>query len=535
MSLPRTVAEILREHVTLEVEGIDRMYLNAYVPGLQYESGVAAFFRKHRGHPVASSALMDPISKTFIAAIHAFVEAQQVPLISFEKGQRKDDVMAEHLKHFTAPEGVVFVGRAQEKTPVFRTEKRRNPATGHTYPWLVRSTAMVNHFYFYAVDDDFGPFFVKFGTYFPYTAKVCLNGHEYVKRQLTKRGIPYEALDNGILSCRDPRYVQARCDGLSAAKIDAFVAKWLRRLPHPFPARDQRAGYRYRLSILQAEFSLTQVLDRPVPGRVFFEEVIRENLDLGRPDQVQLIFDRRLTRRTPGRLRTRVLTDGVVPSLHVDYKRARIKQYHKAGRALRTETTINDTRDFAIGRGLTNLSALRKVGFQANRRLLDVQRLSHDCTIGEVAVERIHRPVSVDGQRAPALRFLDPRVLALCCALVLFRLLPEGFRAQDLRQHVAPLLGLAPEALSAGRITYDLRRLRLHGLIERLPNHHRYRVTDGGLRLALFLPRVWARTLRPGLATVMPDVAPNDRLLRRAFERVEQAMDDWCAEAKLAS
>src|SRR5437870_129916 len=136
MSLPRTVAEILREHVTLEVEGIDRMYLNAYVPRLQYESGVAAFFRRHRGQPVASSALMDPISKGFVAAIHAFVEAHQVPLIAFEKGQRKDDVMAEHLKHFTASEGVVFVGRAQEKTPVLRTEKRRNPTTGQAYPWL---------------------------------------------------------------------------------------------------------------------------------------------------------------------------------------------------------------------------------------------------------------------------------------------------------------------------------------------------------------------------------------------------------------
>jgi hypothetical protein len=535
MSLPRTVAEILREHVTLEVEGIDRMYLNAYVPGLQYESGVAAFFRHHRGQPFASSALMDPISKGFVAAIHAFVDAHQVPLIAFEKGQRKDDVMAAHLKRFTAPEGVVFVGRAQEKTPVLRTEKRRNPTTGQAYPWLVRSTAMVNHFYFYAVDGDFGPFFLKFGTYFPYNAKLCLNGHEYVKRQLTQRGIAYEPLDNGIRSCADPRRVQALCDGLSAAKIEAFAHKWLRRLPHPFTRQDQRAGYRYQLSILQAEFSLTQVLDRPVTGRLFFEEVIRENLDIGRPDQVQLIFDRPITRRTPGRFRTRVLTAGVVPSLHVDYKHARIKQYHKEGRALRTETTINDTRDFAIGRGLTNLSALRKVGFHANRRLLDVQRLSQDCAIGEAAVDRIHRPIVVDGQRAAALRFLDPRVLALFCALVVFRLLPAGFTARDLRQHVAPLLGLAPEALPAGRVTYDLRRLRLHGLIERLPKRHRYRVTDPGLRLALFLPRVWARTLRPGLATIMPDAAPNDRSLRRAFERLEQTMNEWCAQAKLAA
>src|SRR5262245_39142195 len=216
MSLPRTVAEILREHVMLEIEGIDRMYLNAYVPGLQYEGGVAAFFRQHRGQPFASSALMEPISTRFVASIHAFVAEHGVPLVAFEKGQRKDDVMAEHLKRFTAPEGVVFVGRAQEKTPVFRTEKRRNATTGHAYPWLVRSTAMINHFYFYAVDRDFGPFFLKFGTYFPYNAKLCLNGHEYLKRQLDHRGLPFEALDNGLLWCDAPRRAQALCDGLSA-------------------------------------------------------------------------------------------------------------------------------------------------------------------------------------------------------------------------------------------------------------------------------------------------------------------------------
>ena len=148
MSLPRSVAEILREHVTLEVEGIDRMYLNTYVPGLQYESGVAAFFRRHRGHPFASSVLMDPISKAFVAAIHAFVHAQGVPLITFEKGQRKDDVMTEHLKRFGAAEGVVFVGRAQEKTPVVRTEKpatrrpaRPIPGSSARRPWSTISTS----------------------------------------------------------------------------------------------------------------------------------------------------------------------------------------------------------------------------------------------------------------------------------------------------------------------------------------------------------------------------------------------------------
>src|SRR5260370_39741570 len=101
---------------------------------------------------------------------------------------------------------------------------------------------------------------------------------------------------------------------MSAARMDAFIRKWLARLPHPFTRADRRAGYRYDVSILQAEFSLTQVLDRPLSGRVFFEEVIRENLDLGRPDQVSLTFRRRASKRTPSRFRTRILTEGVVPS-----------------------------------------------------------------------------------------------------------------------------------------------------------------------------------------------------------------------------
>jgi hypothetical protein len=536
MALPRTVADVIRHHVRWELESIDRMYCNVYVPQLQREGGVVTFFRQHRGYPFASSALMNPISKAFVAAIHAFAEREHIPLITFPADRRKEDVAAEYRAAFRREEGVVLIGRAQEKTPVFRTEKRRNPRTGKTYPWLVRSTAMVNHFYFYCVDRDFGPFFLKFATYFPYTAKLCLNGHEYLKPHLARAGVAFEALDNGLLACADPRRAQAFADGLSAAKIDRLVRKWLARLPHPFSAADRRAGYRYDVSILQAEFALTQVLDRPATGRIFFEEVIRENLDIGRPDQVQLIFGRRVTRRTPGRFRTRILTEGVTPSLHVDYKRSRIKQYHKEGRALRTETTINDARDFGVGKRLKNLPALREIGFQANRRLLQVERLTHDCAIGERTFREVTTPQVVAGQRVAALRFTDPRVHAVLTALVIFRLLPEGFANRDLRALLARLLGVPPDTMTPGSLTYQLRRLRLHGLITRIPGTHRYHVTAPGLRLALFFTRTYTRVLRPGLAHVLPraPTAPTSAL-RRAFDALEAAMDRWCAEAKLAA
>ena len=315
----KNVAEILDHHVTFELEAIDRMYVNAYVPLLQTGAGFAYFVKTQLGARVPSTMLVAPISEAFVKAIEEFVQTEGLDLVTFKKGQRKDDIAHEYLARFKRDEGVLFVGKAQEKASVFRTEKRRRP-DGSRYPWIIRSTTPVNHYYVYLVDRDFGPLFIKFCSYFPYTAKVCLNGHEWLKRQLTRQGIAYEPLDNGIRSTEDPARVQQIANDLDAPKIDAMFRRWLGRLPHPFAAAYRDAGYRYQLSILQAEFALTQVLDRPLTGRCFFEEVIRENLDLGRPDQMQLIFDRRVTRRTPGQFRTRVLTEGVVPSLHVQYK-----------------------------------------------------------------------------------------------------------------------------------------------------------------------------------------------------------------------
>ena len=138
------------------------------------------------------------------------------------------------------------------------------------------------------------------------------------------------------------------------------------------------------------------------------------------------------------------------------------------------------------------------------RELLDVQRLSHDCAIGDQRFQQLQAPAVCNTQRAAALRFGDRRVLALLQALVLFRLQPEGFRNAQLREHYAHLLGLDPANITQGQMTYQLRRLKLHGLIERTPRTHRYQLTDDGLRTALFLSRLYARTLRPGLALLDP-------------------------------
>jgi hypothetical protein len=527
MTLPRSVADVLADHVVFEVECIDRMYCNVYVPQLQHAGGLLGYIQRQLGLPIASTAPLGKITEAFSAAMRRFARDQRVPWVDFVKGQRKDDVMHEYLARFTDEEGVLFVGRAQEKASLFRTERRRD-AHGDSYPWIVRSTGVVNQFYVYAVDGDFGPFFLKFCSYFPYNAKLCLNGHEWAKRQAVKAGIGHTALDNGFATCDDPVAVQAICDQLGPEQIDALLRKWLARLPHPFTAADREAGYRYDISILQAEFSLTQVLDRPVSGRLFFEQVIRDNLDAGRPDQVSLIFDRRLKRTgpraTPGRFRTRVITEGVTPSLHIDYKHCAIKQYHKEGRALRTETTINDTRDFQIGKRLTNLPALREIGISANRRLLGVQRLSHNPIRAAEAFTAVNDPIITNtGHRIAGLRLGDRRAHALLQALLMFRLLPNGFANRDLRSVLAHLLGR--DVIAAGQMSYDLRRLRAHGLITRIPRSHRYRLTDIGLHHAMLLTHVHTRLLLPGLGQLADPDPPAPSTLRTAAHNYRRALD----------
>ena|ERR1022692_2137072 len=535
MKITHSLAELQKDHVVMELECIDQMYLNAYVPQLTSEAGIAAFCRGYLGHRFASTKQAVAMTQAFIKSIEAFIQREGLGLVRFKKGQRKDDVLQQKLRHFKKKEGVLFVGVAQEKVRVPRTTRKACPGGG-TIPWIIYSTAMVNVYYFYCRDQDFGPFFLKFCSYFPYSAKLCFNGHEYLKCQLAHRGIAFQAMDNGLFSCTDIQAAQRISDGLSNTKIDAFFRKWLARLPHPYSPKDRKAGYRYDLSVLQAEFSLTQVWDRPVHGRCFFEEVIRENIDLGRPQQVQLIFARKMQRKTAtdGRCRTRIITEGVVPSLHVYYKNTHLKQYHKEGQALRTETTINNTYDFGVGRRLKNLAALRQIGFAANRRVLQVEQLTHDCHIGAEAFDKLQQSAEVDGQHVSALPFGQPRVQALLTVLVLFCLQPEGFRNRQLRPLLAQWLGTSQTQISPGRMSYDLRRLRLHGLIERIPKTQRYRLTTFGLKTVLFYDRAYQRLLRRGLSELHDPCTAESSTLARGFVKFKKTLDAYLAEQMAA-
>src|SRR5579863_806625 len=244
MTVARSVADVLRDHVTLELEGIDRMYLNLYVPLLQSVGGIVWYLREHRKQPYASTAAIAPMTEAFLRSIEEFVDRHGIDLVLFRSRQRKDDVTQKYLQRFAGSEGVLYVGKAQEKAKIARTQRRRSAKTGKTYPWIVEGSAMVNYYYFYCVDEDFGPFFLKFCSYFPYNAKLNINGHEYLKRQLAKRGVPFEPLSTTVSSpaptprwrsacatgCRRPKSTSCCANGFAAFRIRFRRATVLRAI-----------------------------------------------------------------------------------------------------------------------------------------------------------------------------------------------------------------------------------------------------------------------------------------------------------------
>jgi len=531
------VNEVLDGHVALEVQCVDRLLLNAYVAHLQTSGQVAWFLHEHLGHPIPSPATFDKIGNRFRRDVKAFAATNRIPVLALKKPDRSrwDDRKLDHVRPYldaAAREGrfgVVAIVTAQEYQWVTK-------ATKHTDPrgvWFefTRGERRVGVYYFYVHDADFGAGFIKICTYFPYPAKVWVNGHEWAKRQADHAGIGYTALANGFATCDNPDALQAICDRFDPDGIQGFFDRWIDVVPTPFTADDRAAGFWWDLSMREVEVSHTLVFDDPRRARGFFEALVTDNIDIGRPDRVNAVFNiKHQSRPRKQTHHTRVFTTGT--NVHIDFrfKHSRVKQYLKEGRALRIETVINKPRDIGVRARLEHLPELVAKARGVNDRLLTIERAGQGCAIGSALFERIHQPYIHQGQRTGALRFGDPRAMALTGALTVFIHALAGFTNHSLRGLVAGLLG---RDYTTSQMTYDLRRLRLHGLIERIPKTHSYVLTPDGTRVAVFYNKVHGRLLRPLIAAGDQPPAPVE--LRRALGTIDRVIAKYTDNARLTA
>jgi len=527
---PVTVNDVLDGHVVLDVESFDRIYLNGYVPNLQV-GGQVVNFLTHRGFSIPSPALLEKNGIAFRRAVENYARANDIAWVRFAKGDRKLDVMRPHLDRLAREGrvGVAAIGVAQEFQRVFTGTTHRSEGGGAPHFSYTKTDRRVTAYYFYLVDEAFGPGFVKVCAYFPYPVKIWLNGHEYAKRAAAKAGIGFTALANGFAATDDAAGLQCICDGLGAGAIRVFCQRWWARLPLPLTDADRAAGYWWDISMRQVEVSRTIVFDAPRATRSFFEALLVDNLDIGRPEQMQIIFGRRVRIAPAEGYRTRLLRAGDQVTLNAYFRHSRVKSYLKEGRAFRIETVINDPGDLGIARRLEHLDELSVKARDVNRRMVDTFRVGQGCVLASPAFERVARPTLVDGRRAPALRFGDPRVMALVGALCANVHAVGGFTNRSLRARVAALLGVD---YTRSQMSYDLRRLRLKGLICRLEHSNTYVLTGDGIRIAVFYVKVHDRLLRPLIAA---DAPPAPLQLRQALQTIDRHVTDYISQARMVA
>jgi hypothetical protein len=540
-----TVDRLLAEHVSFRCTSVDRIGVAGYIPGLQYEYGVVRFL-VNRGYRIPSPAGLAKNHDRLGVELDALVAAHDLAVVRFKRGQDKEDFARPFQDAAAAAgrPGIVLVGKAQERTSAWRGfTDASHPSHRPRHPHFAyrRMSSVPDHWYFYLWDDDWGPAFIKLCRYAPYPLWLCANGHEWAKRQLAKADVGFDALDNGLRAVDDPAVAHRICARLAAGHIRGLLDRWMPVLPDPLLPVDRRAGFEWRFSIQQLEVSDTAVFHQPRHARAWFEAAITDHLDLGRPEKVSLVVDRKvITRgksRTPGRFATRIVTRDVHPQLQIHYKSSKAKAYLKEGRALRVETTINNPADFATRKTLNaeNWRALRRLGAQTNARFLAAlgegqAGLPDPATLHSVVMPTVH-----DGQRAPGLRFGDPRVMALLASIVAFTHVFGGLTNQTLRQQMRSLWN--PDYTPA-QATYDLRRLRLKGFIERVEGTNTYRITTHGRRVATFFTQLATRVVIPtmtDLAALARPRPPAPRPLTTAWRAYEHELDAALRAARIAA
>jgi hypothetical protein len=525
------INDVLDGHVVLDVQCLDRIYLNGYVPKLQVGGQVVTFLTEHLGNPIPSPALFKHIGDRFREGVRTFAEVNGIPVLHLNTPDRSrwDDRKLDHVREYfdaaTKP-GVVVIVVAQEVQKVFMGYTRKSK-TGSPQFGFDKADRRVTVYYIYILDPTFGLCFIKICSYFPYPLKMWVNGHDWAKRQAAAEGLAFTELANGFASCDDPARLQAMCDRLTPARLQAFFNYWITRIPCPFKRADRLAGYWWQLSMRQVEVSRTMVLDAPRRARALFEALVADNIGIGRPEVVSILFARRVQRNTQSIFRTRVFTQGTQVRIDFTYKHCRVKLYLKEGCALRIETVVNDPGDLDILKGLANLPQVQHTARHINARVLTMLRVGQSCTLENALFEGVRQPYVRDGQRTGALRFGDSRVMALAGALCLAVHAVAGFNNRSLRALVGELLGTT---YISAQMTYDLRRLRLHGLIARIPHSNTYVLTPQGIRLALFYTKVHDRLLTPLLAADQP---PAPLPLRRALHVIDENVDSYIDQARI--
>ncbi|MGZ3318541.1 MAG: hypothetical protein ACXU95_14720 [Isosphaeraceae bacterium] len=499
-----------QQAIRLDYSCFDRILLNAIVQVLQNPASVVGFLKEKRLATQLTPAYFRAISSDYHHFVEGLAEQRQLEIVQPPKDVRREEWVEPFYRGLQGQNGIAVILKSRENARVAVSFPRQG---NH----VELCNRFVSQYYFYLQDQDFGRMFLRICPYFPFNARLCLNGHEWLACRLREEGIGFEQCGNAFRTCADPARLQALADQFSAAHIEACAHRWLAQLVPFVPDRERRhQGFGYRLFVSQVEYCTNLVFDSRAALDRLHERLLDLNRSIGHPDKIALIFGRRITAHTDAGLKTQILDHDLgQPVIRSEYKSSSIKQYVRDHLVLRTETTSYHTPDLGVNKGVEHLPELRQTMAASNDRYLEVQQDVLETFVDRGQLEQLRQAtVSPSGRRTPGLKLDDPRLLAVLQALTCFAFLAGRgrFRTTDLHQAAAEALGKTPETYTLGQLRYDLAKLRGKGLVERIAGTQAYRLPPEGYRIAVLYLKLFHRIYAPLTAGTLDPVPWDDRL-----------------------
>jgi len=520
----------------------DRMVLDARIFGFMQPERALGFFSQNRGlFPVHKHDLVK-ISNDYERWVREEIQSSQCPLLEAPE-ERRDEFME---PYFTSAQADQIVGiiKAREPVRILTAVGFRGKSTH-----LELKLRWVNQYNYYIQDRDFGPMFVRVSPYFPFTARLCLNHHDWIANRLRQQGVDFQQRKNSFVACSDPVALQQIADSLTSQDLTACGRKWIDRLV-PFFSQQERnfLGCDHRFYFKQMEYCDNLIFRERAVLDALHDRLLDANRKLGSPDQVSVIFGQRVTRQHNGRLQT-TLDDLHLgqPILRAFYKHSILKNYVRGGNTEfggfdRAEVGSNDVTDFrGIKKGIENLPALRERWRETTNRFRDAQQDILETFLDRGELHHLSQPTVSGKKRIPGLKLDNARQLGLMHALVAFsHVLAGQFTTADLYPRVLHALGCSVEQYKLNSLRYDLSKLRAKGLVEKIPHSRRYQMTATGYRLSVVYLKVFEKLYAPLTAAVIHPCSNDQRLplqrtapLDQLYLAVKQALDNLVHEIGL--
>jgi hypothetical protein len=489
----------------------DRILFNAIIQPLQQPAVVVGYLDKIRHAPTLAPKYFRQISEDYHRWVEDMAQSRRLQIVEPPKGVRREDWVEPFYRRLRSPSGIAVILKSRENARVAVSYPSK--LGGHRIELYSR---FVWQYYFYLQDADFGRMFLRVCPYFPFNARVYVNGHEWLGQQMRKLGISFRKEANAFLSCSDPGRLQQLSDRFSWKSITICADRWFSRLVPFFTDASRDHGCRHSLFSSQVEYCTNFIFKRRGALDRLCERLFDLNRTIGRPEKLTTIFGRRITKAYRGELKTEISDHHLGnPVIRSTYKSSSVKQYVRDHLILRTETTSYNTRDLGTKKSVTELPKLRHVMRSINNRYLDAQQDVLETFIDRGHLARLREPtVSETGRRTPGLKLDDPRLLAVMKSLVAFANLcaANGFRTKDVHEETAKALNQTTETYTLARLRYDLGKLRAKGLVEKIPHSQSYRLTPEGYKVCLVFLKLFERIYAP-LTSGALDPVPEDSLL----------------------